>query len=737
MSGSASNIRIVISAVNLSGPALTQAARNVNTLGQATQGVGRTLQGLGNTAPINRGAQAMGAYGSQTLAAARAMERLVTPMGLLTASGSIAGIVSLTKNWADAGNAISKTALPLSMSAESLSEWQIAARLAGASTGQLDQSMSGLSDALSDAHWGRNAALAGLLRSLNIEFDGLGGKARTAEDALGDVSRAMYKMRGDPGAQARFADAIHIDRDLIPMLLRLEEFHARARRTNGAMTTQMVENSIKLRSSWEEFGATFEGVTNRIVDGWSGGVTKALDASSKWIQSNQETADSYAKIATGIIGAAATLRAARLAPWMLRALGLGFLGPVGAAIAGEEMLYYGTRIGPAGPSQEEENRLIDEETGRRRPRAGPRPENLPAAGPNPARTIGPPAGTATTSSATIASLTGLAGSSYADLIGRGEGGYNSVNRGAAGGNAAGTEDLENKTLAEVMSDQAAQKYNAAGHYQIIRTTLADAAREMGLKGDEKFNKALQDRIFEGYLTTTKRPEIAAYLSGRSNDLTSAVRATSYEWASVADPDTGLSHYAGVGNNRASISIAEISETLRRTRAQRLAGGGDRRMLTAAETQGTPRTPGPDGVVPGGSGGPLPPPTLEVPPPGTIPLPPSGVRPRRCSPAWRPARHPRGRHWHRGRHRYPAKGRNPDAGKSMTRQPTRVLPESAQPGDAVQAKGRPERGRPSRKLNQGLGVDAEGVWAWIDNYCRANPIKNIGDAAAAFYLAHPR
>jgi hypothetical protein len=35
-----------------------------------------------------------------------------------------------------------------------------------------------------------------------------------------------------------------------------------------------------------------------------------------------------------------------------------------------------------------------------------------------------------------------------------------------------------------------------------------------------------------------------------------------------------------------------------------------------------------------------------------------------------------------------------------------------------------------------GVDADGVWAWIDNYCQAHPIENVQQAAAAFYLAHP-
>lgn len=34
------------------------------------------------------------------------------------------------------------------------------------------------------------------------------------------------------------------------------------------------------------------------------------------------------------------------------------------------------------------------------------------------------------------------------------------------------------------------------------------------------------------------------------------------------------------------------------------------------------------------------------------------------------------------------------------------------------------------------IDAEGVWGWLDNYCKANPIEHIGDAVTKFYYAHP-
>ncbi len=36
-----------------------------------------------------------------------------------------------------------------------------------------------------------------------------------------------------------------------------------------------------------------------------------------------------------------------------------------------------------------------------------------------------------------------------------------------------------------------------------------------------------------------------------------------------------------------------------------------------------------------------------------------------------------------------------------------------------------------------GVDAQGVWAWLDNYCHANPLEPISRAAAAFSFVHRR
>ncbi|WP_230973144.1 mannosyl-glycoprotein endo-beta-N-acetylglucosamidase [Burkholderia vietnamiensis] len=209
-----------------------------------------------------------------------------------------------------------------------------------------------------------------------------------------------------------------------------------------------------------------------------------------------------------------------------------------------------------------------------------------------------PRGSAAPAAAASGSLAGamsqLADTAFGRLISRGEGDYNSVNRGARGGYRAGTENLEGMTLAQVMAAQRAGQFNAAGRYQIIGSTLAEAARSLRLNGDEVFDRRLQDRIFEQYLVRNKRRAIADYVEGRSDDLRGALRAASREWASVADPDTGRSHYAGKGNNRASITAAEMEAALRNTRAtyqpagaltaQSAAGGGPTKVELHQSTQ---------------------------------------------------------------------------------------------------------------------------------------------------------
>jgi hypothetical protein len=560
MSGATSNISITISATDLANAKIAALNKTIANLKTQATGAGKPLNALNNTSGFGQAAQGMKMFGDHTLGAARALERIVPAMGLITAAGSLAGVIAFTKNWADAGNTLRNTAYPLSMTGQKLSELQIAAKIAGASQEDLTTGLQGLSQALSDAHWSRNAGLAGTLTTLKIGFHGVNGLARTAEDAIGDVATAMYKMRADPGAVARFAATLGIPPSLIPFMFNLGESMERAKRSHGAMTNQMIERAAQLRSSWEELSATSWGVANRIMYAWTPTFMGWIDGTSKWIRENEKLADT---LAVTVVGALSVLAGSSALAAVLRAFGV--IASAGAILRGLGML---SLTGPAGGEDPEFSERKNQEFLRNRDRQN-----------------GPP-------------RAGLAGTPFGALVARGEGDYNTVNLGEAGGNRAATLDLENKTVLEVLQDQRAKKYNAAGRYQIIPDTLVEAARRLGLDGSEKFDRKMQDRIFSDFLAGSKRPELRDYLNRSSDDEMAAARAASREWASIEDPDNpGHSFYA---NNRSSITTRETIDALRRSRLETFGPnmpGGDPELNRVYPNRGTPQF-GPLNDVPG-------------------------------------------------------------------------------------------------------------------------------------------
>ena len=168
------------------------------------------------------------------------------------------------------------------------------------------------------------------------------------------------------------------------------------------------------------------------------------------------------------------------------------------------------------------------------------------------------------------------------LIGSGEGGYNSVNRGTAGDTPGGASsvmgrDLTEMTVDEVVAAQQAGELFAVGKYQIIPKTMPGFLDKMGISGDEIFNQSLQEK-FPQYVLDHKRPAVGAYLSGKSNDRTAAIQALSREFAAVglaypeAGRQRGQSRYAGMSGNKASISPEAMGAALDKDR-QGLAKGG--------------------------------------------------------------------------------------------------------------------------------------------------------------------
>jgi len=136
-------------------------------------------------------------------------------------------------------------------------------------------------------------------------------------------------------------------------------------------------------------------------------------------------------------------------------------------------------------------------------------------------------------------------------------GYDAANKGKAGDMKGGIPGLSSLKVGEVMQLQADKKLFAAGAYQIIPDTLNDLMQgrygKTGVSMNDTFDKTTQDKLGETLLNFA--------LKNAGNDPIKQQLEISKIWAAVADPNTGLSRYGNVGNNKASILTAQIQPAL--------------------------------------------------------------------------------------------------------------------------------------------------------------------------------
>lgn len=155
----------------------------------------------------------------------------------------------------------------------------------------------------------------------------------------------------------------------------------------------------------------------------------------------------------------------------------------------------------------------------------------------------------------------------ADVLAKGEGNWDSVNRGVAGDTPGGIQAVTGKSFSQMTVGQVRQLQRqtvfAVGRYQFIPSTLAFAVEKAGVRAADRFTPEVQDRLLLA-LVVYKRPVVGDYLSGKHDNIEAALDALALEWASVAWRD-GRSYYAGWARNAAHITRHEAALALRAAR----------------------------------------------------------------------------------------------------------------------------------------------------------------------------
>ena len=150
-------------------------------------------------------------------------------------------------------------------------------------------------------------------------------------------------------------------------------------------------------------------------------------------------------------------------------------------------------------------------------------------------------------------------------ISKGEGGYNSYNRGIAGDSTTAVLDITQMTINEIMTKQSTKFSNgkrelfAVGRYQMIPVTLAEAVKNkrLGVSPTDLFSPETQEKLFMHLIY--KRPYLIGYLTGKSSDIDAAVNDLAREFASLPMTN-GKGRYDGdKAGNKASGGLDRVEK----------------------------------------------------------------------------------------------------------------------------------------------------------------------------------
>lgn len=140
-------------------------------------------------------------------------------------------------------------------------------------------------------------------------------------------------------------------------------------------------------------------------------------------------------------------------------------------------------------------------------------------------------------------------SNLLDFIGKGEGGYDSANRGTVSGNVVGSEMVASRggkkvselTVGEIKKYQSITDPNnkdrlfTVGKYQATPDTFNQAVKGLGLSDDTVFTPEVQEKVGL-YLVSEKRPKVGKFLRGEGGISTdTAMLELAKEFASIPVP----------------------------------------------------------------------------------------------------------------------------------------------------------------------------------------------------------
>lgn len=276
--------------------AIDNASKVGNKVGDSFSRIGdRAARMSGRLTSIGKtGATALGkitsglnsiSQGART--AADRISSIIPGMSALVGLAGAAGVGALAQRWGDLGSSLQRTSRQLGMSTRGLQAWHYAAKRAGVTAEQFDQSMLSSQNTIREAAFGANPQAMMLMQRLGVRIscgkDGQIDYERTQHDIL----TALGKIK-NPAGQRTAADALGMGA-LLPMIQRgtFDADRAEAGKRGYIFGDEAIERATAFQDKINGLKASTGALANTIGDKLIPVLTPMIEKLTSWLDENR------------------------------------------------------------------------------------------------------------------------------------------------------------------------------------------------------------------------------------------------------------------------------------------------------------------------------------------------------------------------------------------------------------------------------------------------------------------
>ena len=221
----------------------------------------KTRMNLSRSLGLDRVSRSFGALRGQ-------VSGLLGPLGALGAGLGVAGVISFTQRYSEAGDQIAKTARLVGLSAEAFQELQFAAERSGVASGTFSQSMKAFTKRLGEARQG-TGSLNSFMEKLDPSIRKNVLAAESSEEAFRRLTFAMSKLTSEEDRAALASAAFsRAGLEMVNLMSggvgAVDALRQQMRDLGGVMSGEAAEDAEAYRDSVTNFHTALGGLTNMI-----------------------------------------------------------------------------------------------------------------------------------------------------------------------------------------------------------------------------------------------------------------------------------------------------------------------------------------------------------------------------------------------------------------------------------------------------------------------------------------